>query len=128
MTTGNELPRLADGLEGFELWDRTVSAPEHMEIAAEFVSLRVGGVIGVNKAAYRMWGEPRACQVTFDPERRRIALRPCSPEEKNSYDLHPCGQTVVSCRKLFDYYGIQIFEARRYYDPKVIDGVLVVDL
>ncbi len=55
--TGEELPRLA-GLEGFELWDRTVHAPEHKEVKVAFVSVRVGGVIGLNRAAFKMWGEP----------------------------------------------------------------------
>ncbi len=71
-------PALAGGLEGFELWDRTVGAPEHKEVKVAFVSVRVGGLVGLNRAAWRMWGEPDACQVMYDPERRRIGLRPCS--------------------------------------------------
>lgn len=124
---GEELPRLA-GLEGFEVWDRTVRAPENRAVKAAFVSIRVGGHIGLNKACYKMWGEPRACQAMFDPERRRVGLRPCSEDEANSYELHRCGQFTVACKPLFDFYGVQIFETRRYYDPKIIDGVLVVDL
>ncbi len=64
----------------------------------------------------------------YDPERRRIALRPVSPEEENSYSLSPFGQLCVPCKSLFDFYGVTITQTRRYYDPKVIDGVLVVDL
>ncbi len=64
----------------------------------------------------------------FDPERRRIALRPVSPEEANSYRLSGHGNLSIPCKSLFDFYGVQIVETRRYYDPKVIDGVLVVDL
>jgi len=122
-----ELPRLA-GLEGFEVWDRTVSAPEHKEVRVAFVSVRVGGAVGLNKACYRMWGEPRACQAMFDPERRRLALRPCSPDEANSYSLGRHGGDGIPCKSLFDYYGIEIKQSRRYHDMKVIDGVLVVDL
>jgi hypothetical protein len=121
----DELPRLA-GLEGFEVWDRTVQAPEHKEVKVAFVSVRVGGVIGLNRAAFKMWGEPDACQVMFDPERRRIALKPVDPKEENSYQLDRNPQ--ISCKSLFDFYGAEITQARRYYDPKVIDGVLVVDL
>jgi len=124
---GEELPRLA-GLEGFEVWDKTVRAPEHGGVKVAFVSVRVGGVIGMNKACYKMWGAPAACQAMFDPERRRIALRPVSPEEANSYGLSAYSDVSVPCKSLFDYYGVQIVEARRYYDPKVIDGVLVIDL
>ncbi len=123
----DELPRLA-GLEGFEVWDKTVRAPEHREVKVAFVSVRVGGVIGMNKACYKMWGEPAACQAMFDPGRRRVALRPVSREEENSYELTPFGQLCVPCKSLFDFYGVQIVQTRRYYDPKVIDGVLIVDL
>ncbi len=122
-----ELPRLG-GLEGFELWDRTVHAPEHKEVKVAFVSVRVGGVVGMNKACYKMWGEPRACQAMFDPERRRIALRPVSPEEKNSYSLSPFGQLCVPCKSLFDFYGVQIVETRRYCDQKVVFLFMLVDL
>ncbi len=123
---GDEMPRLA-GLEGFEVWDRNVRAPEHKEVKAAFVSVRVGGVIGLNKACYKMWGEPASCQAMFDPERRRLALRPCNPDEANSYNLCRADRGVP-CKSLFDFYGVEIKQSRRYYDPKIIDGVLVVDL
>jgi hypothetical protein len=122
-----EIPELA-GLEGFELWDRTVRAPAHKEVKVAFVSVRMGGNIGMNRAAYRMWGEPDACQVMYDPERRRIALKPCSEEEENSFDIGYAGNVQIPCKSLFDYYGVEIKQARRYHDAKVIDGVLIVDL
>jgi hypothetical protein len=124
--SGEEVPRLA-GLEGFEVWDRTVQAPDHKEVKVAFVAIRVGGTIGVNVACYKMWGEPEACQVMFDPERRRLALKPCARNLENSYSLS-CNDRNITCRKLFDYYGVEVNQLRRYYDPKVIDGVLVVDL
>jgi hypothetical protein len=120
-----ELPRLA-GLEGFEVWDRTVHAPEHKEVKTAFVAVRVGGTVGVNRTCYVMWGEPEACVVMFDLERRRLALKPVSRDDPRSYELHD--HAAITCRKLFEYYGVEIVETRRYYDPKVIDGVLVVDL
>ena len=116
------------GLEGFELWDRTVRAPAHKEVKTAFVSICVGGVIGMNKAAHKMWGEPEACQVMYDPERRRIALRPVEATlEENRFDVY-FGDVQIPCKSLFDYYGVEIEQTRRYHDPKVIDGVLVVDL
>ena len=106
----------AAGLEGFETWDRAVHAPENQEAKAAFVSIRVGGIISVNKACYRMWGEPKACQVMFDPQRRRIGLKPVSPDVENSYDLS--GQQVqMPGKKLFDYYGVTVTQRMRYHDP-----------
>ena len=55
-------------------------------------------------------------------------LKPVSPETENSYALDPDDQLQISCKKFFDYYGVSIGETRRYHDPKVVDGVLVVDL
>ncbi len=118
----------AAGLEGFVVWDRRVRVPEHHEAKRAFVSIRVGGFIFVNKAAYRMWGEPEACLVIVDPQRRRIGLKPVSPETENSYTLNFGPQIQIACKSLFDYYGVTICETRRYRDPKVLDGVLVVDL
>ena len=117
----------AAGLEGFEVWDRTLHTPEHQEVKTAFVSFRVGDVISVSKACYRMWGEPEACQVMFDPGRRRIGLKPVSRGVENSYDLSE-QQVQIPYKKLFDYYGVSIAQSRLHHDPKVVDGVLVVDL
>ena len=38
------------------------------------------------------------------------------------------GPVQISCKKFFEYYDINVAETRRYHDPKVIDGVLVIDL
>ncbi len=125
-------PPVLAGLEGFELWDRTVHAPEHKEVKVAFVSVRVGGVIGMNKAAHKMWGEPEACQVMYDPERRRIALKPveCNRQycHANCYHLSPHGNLQVPCKALFDFYGVEIAQTRRYHDMRVVDGVMIVDL
>jgi hypothetical protein len=126
MDTFDQLPAVG-GLDGFELWDRTVRAPAHKEVKVAFVSVLAGGNVGMNKAAYKMWGEPEACQVMYDPERRRLALKPVSPEDPNSFNLY-WDSRQVPCKSLFDYYGVEITQSRRYHDPKVIDGVLVVDL
>jgi hypothetical protein len=115
------------GLDGFETWDRTVQAPENKEFKVAFVSVRVGGVIGLNQAAFKMWGEPTACQVMYDPERRRIAFKPVDRDQENSYPLDR-RNIGIPCKSIFDYYGVEIKQTRRYHDPKVIDGVLIVDL
>ena len=77
---GEELPRLA-GLEGFEVWDKTVRAPEHREVKVAFVSVRVGGSIGMNKACYKMWGAPAHRAAARKPRRseqlRALRLQRC---------------------------------------------------
>ncbi len=126
MDTSDQMPALG-GLDGFEVWDRTVHAPENAPVKTAFVSLRVGGVVGISLTCYVMWGEPEACEVMFDPERRRLAFRPVPRSTPKSYDLTE-QQKQVPLRNLFAYYGIEIAKTRRYYDPKVLHGVLIVDL
>ena len=123
--SGDELS--LGGLEGFKVWDRTVQAPVHQEVKTAYVSIGVGGTIRLNRACYAMWGEPEAVQVMFDPDRRRIALKPVSRDEENCYPIDWWDRTM-SAKKMFDFYGVVITHTRRYYDPKIIDGVLVVDL
>jgi len=125
--SGDEVPRLAEGLEGFEVWDRKVHAPAHKSAQSGFVSVRVGGFVGISLICYKMWGEPEACRVMFDPERRRIAFKPCQPEEQGSYAFGG-GLKQMPLRNLFAYYDVQVLQTRRYHDPKVVDGVLIVDL
>ncbi len=120
-------PPALGGLDGFEVWDRTVHAPTDKAVKDAFVSLRTGGMVGINLRCYAMWGKPDYCQVMFDPERRRLAFRPVPKDTPNSYWLGDA-QKQVPLRNLFSYYGVEIVETRRYYDPKVVHGVLVVDL
>ncbi len=120
-------------LDGFEVWDRTVHAPAGQGKKVAFVSVRVGGIIGANKAVGEMLGWPEAVKVMFDPRRQRLGLIPTAPEDENSFetgwrpDYYPSA-LQLSCKKLFDFYGIEIAKSRRYHDLQVIDGVLVVDM
>jgi hypothetical protein len=61
----------------------------------------------------------------YDPERRRIAFGLVDPSEENSFDA---GYLQIPRKSLFGYYGVEIKQSRRYHDPGVIDGVLIVDL
>lgn len=116
-------------LANFEVWDRTVQAPAGQGKKVAFVSLRVGGVVGMNRAAREMLGSPTAVKVMFDPQRRRLGLIPTHEDEENSYYLGGYSSAAqLSCKKLFDYYGLSITETVRYHDLQMIDGILVVDL
>jgi hypothetical protein len=50
-------------LDGFEVWDRYVQAPAGSETRVAFVSIRKGGVVGLNKAAREMLGRCDAVRV-----------------------------------------------------------------
>ena len=116
-------------LGNFEVWDRTVQAPAGQGKKVAFVSLRVGGVVGMNRAAREMLGDARAVKVMFDPKRKRLGLVPTHEDDENSYYLGGYSSAAqLSCKKLFDYYGLSITETARYHDLQMIDGILVVDL
>ena len=74
-----------------------------------------------------MLGRAEAVKVALDPKRNRLALIPTNPHEENSYALDARG-AQLSCKKLFDYYGISITETRRYHDLRMLDGILIVDI
>lgn len=121
--------RLSESLEGFEGWDKRVQAPDHEEAYTAFVSLRVGGVIGINKSAYQMWGKPQAMRLMFDRERRRIGIAPTARDDPRGWveESVSHGGTSIPAKRFCEYYGIMPAETRRY-TPKIIDGVLIVEL
>jgi len=49
-----KLTQETNTLEGFEVWDRKTQAPKYQEVKVAFVAVRVGGNIGMNRAAYEM--------------------------------------------------------------------------
>ncbi len=104
-----------------------MSAPAGQEKKVAFVSVRIGGVVGLNKAAREMLGNPGAVRVMFDPKRKRLGLIPARADDERSHRFS-YSQGQVSCKKLFEHYGISITESRRYHDLQTIDGILVVDL
>ena len=114
-------------LANFEVWDPTVSAPAGQEKKVAFVSVRVGGVVGLNKAAREMLGNPDAVRVMFDPIRRRLGVVPAHAGDERSHRFS-YSQGQVSCKKLFEHYRVEITESRRYHELQMIDDVMVVDL
>jgi hypothetical protein len=116
-------------LDGFEVWDRYGAAPAQQARAHAFVSLRVGGVMYLNRAAHAMIGEPEAVRVMFDKKRKRFGLIPSDPGDRRSYNIGGrwCDQSLT-VNALCQHYGFHIEESRRYLGLEVVDGVLIVDV
>ena len=113
-------------LDGFEVWDRTVWAPAGQAERVAHASVRVGGIVALNRAAAEMLGNPDAVKVMYDPKRRRLGIVPASENDPNSYYASTSPQ--LSCMRLFAYYDVAITETGRYYDLRMVDGILVVDM
>ncbi len=126
--TNERMPELGPtALDSFEVWDRNGRAPEGKGSPRAFVSLRPGGVVGINKDAWAMIGYRRSVKVMFDPERGRLGIIPADPDDDNAYKLDHW-QAQLSCRALFDYYGVEITETRRCYALELVDGILVANV
>ena len=113
-------------LDGFEVWDRTVWAPAGQAERVAHASVRVGGIVALNRAAAEMLGNPDAVKFMYDSKRRRLGIVPASENDPNSYYASTSPQ--LSCMRLFAYYDVAITETRRYYDLRMVDGILVVDM
>ena len=124
------LPELRAGLDGFEVWDRTINAPAGTERKEAFVSILMSGGFGINIAARRMLGRgTEAVKVMYDPERKRVGFVPTDPESKNSYEVYGWNYSVqIQCKKLMEHYGICVERTARCYDLEVVDGVLVANI
>lgn len=114
-------------LDGFEVWDRTVQAPAGQAKKVAFVSVGAGGVVRLNKAATAMLGRVEAVKIMYDPKHQRLGFVPTDPEAANSYEVGNF-QVYFCCRKLFEYYGVEFFESRRYYGLEMVDGILVANI
>ncbi len=115
-------------LDGFEVWDRTVGAPAGQGRAVAYVSVRVGGNVGLNKAAVKMLGPCDAVKVMYDSKRHRLGFVVADPETANSFEIASHSGVQLTCGKLFEYYGVEIEETRRYHDLQMVDGVLIANL
>lgn len=78
-----------------------------------------------------MFGSPDMVQLLFDSKLRRVGVKPVERDADravySSYYFLDRDQKVISVRRFCEHYGIPLTESRRY-TPKLIDGVLVVDL
>lgn len=115
-------------LDGFEVWDRHVQAPAGTDRKVAYVSLRLGGVVGMNKAARQMLGPCEAVKVMFDPKRQRLGIIPTVPDDRMSYWIGRADTVQLSCKKVLAHYGVEVTECRRYTDLRVVDGIMVVEL
>ena len=71
-------------------------------------------------------GDPRWVKVLYDPRRRRLGIMPASEGDPSSY--YASTSPPLSCKRLFAYYGITVTQAIRYYDLRMVDGILVIDM
>lgn len=94
------------------------------------ISIRVGGTIGVNKAAYEALGRSGAVKLLWDKEVRAVGFRPSHENSPRAYAVNktkPKGGHDVAGAAFLRHYGIANDRCRRYA-AEMEDGDLVVYL
>lgn len=115
---------------GFEVFQKS-SAPL---AKVPSVTIQRRGLLSINRSAWAELGEPEAVELLFDRESQVIGLRPVDVKSPNAYPVRPQvagsdkGPLLVAGQLFTQYYRIDTTQARRYIDPKVVDGIMHIDL
>jgi hypothetical protein len=76
-------------------------------------------------------GEPKAAELLFDRENRKIGIKPVDPTSPRGFPVRPQGRNgstfIIAGQSFTKHYGIDTSVARRYAAAKE-DDMLVVDL
>lgn len=94
------------------------------------LTVQRGGNMGLNVAAFEAIGSPARIVFRYDKARRAFAIRPATLDEKGSYPVKKqqlANSYVLSAKSFTAYLGLNTHELK-VYAPKVVDGMLVVDL
>lgn len=116
---------------GFEVFEKTRAAAASR---VPTLTVQKRGLISLNRAAWDLIDSARFVELVWDPERKLMGLRPTKEENQNAYPVRPQSNTnpnsgpVLVAGSLFtQFIGLDTTVAQRW-TPKVIDGVLCVDL
>jgi hypothetical protein len=119
-------PGKVDTALPFEEFDKRAASASK----SPFVTVRKDKGFTLNRAAYKLLGEPDAVTLLYDEEEHLIGFKPASPTFPRAYPVRPQPKgTAVSVagRAFGHHYGIDTSITRRYA-VEMQDGVLVLDL
>lgn len=115
---------------GFEVFQKS-SAPL---AKVPSVTIQRRGLISLNRAAWNLIDDADHVELLYDPSERVIGLRPSSTSSPNAYPVRPQttasskGPVLIAGQMFTKFYKIDTDQAMRYLDPKVVDGILCIDL
>ena len=115
-------------MPNFEEFDRQLASSQSTRPT---ISVRSSGVIGINKAAYEAFGEPRAVKLLYGADERAIGFRPSHESARKAYTIKESkpnggGYTVAGAAYL-KHYKIAYDQTRRYA-AEMVDGDLAIYL
>jgi hypothetical protein len=97
------------------------------------VTIQKRGLMSLNRAAYRLLGEPEAVELLWDRERRVIGIRSAALRSPDAYPARPQsarpdrGPILVAGSMFTRYIGLDTTEAKRWV-PELEQDILCIDL
>jgi len=111
----------------FEVFDKRAATASKYPM----VSILKQGSFTLNRAAYKLLGEPQMVELLFDPDEKLIGFREVPASNPRAYPVRPQGQNaatfMVAGQAFTKYYDIDTSTARRY-SVEIKDDILVLDL
>jgi hypothetical protein len=111
----------------FEIWDKRAATASKNPM----VTIQKTGSFSLNRAAYKLLGEPETVELLFDREQSLVGFRAVSPTSPRAYPVRPQGKNaatfMIAGQAFARYYGLDTTTARRY-SVEMRDGILVLDL
>ncbi len=101
---------------------RTTSGP--------MVAIHKRKLFALDQASYEALGEPEACELLYDPEKRIIGFQAAERDAPDAYVCrhHTKFSHQVEGRAFFKRFGIPEEVTGRRYRAELVDGILAVDL
>jgi hypothetical protein len=111
----------------FEVFDKRAATASKNPM----LTIQKTGAFSLNRAAYKLLGEPETVELLFDREEKLIGFRAVSPTSPRAYPVRPQGKNnatfMIAGQAFTKHYDVDTTTARRYA-VQMRDGILVLDL
>lgn len=93
------------------------------------VTVQASGGMGLNDKAYELLGSPKAVQLYYDRESRRIGIKATDDNDPHGFPIRQSGESsmTVTARSFYMYYGIDV-QVTAKFRVEMEDGMLVFEL
>lgn len=101
------------------------------QYAGIYVTMNPKGDIVLSRVTHEMLGAPKAFLLMFDRTNRRIGLKPTQPAMRHAYPVrvsNRAGGKKIHAHRLTREYNIDLPQTVRFYDARIEDGLLILDL
>lgn len=111
----------------FEVFDKKAATASK----SPMITIQKQGSFSLNRAAYKLIGEPEAVELLFDRDEQLVGFQAASADSPRAYPIRPQGKSgatlMIAGQAFTKYYELDTSVARRY-SAKETDGILILDL